>query len=148
MVKKVEGLEQYGFDVEAYRRRLQLLRQIVSGENQQDFAARIGVDKKRWNNYEQGYPVPREVAMLLMARIEGFSIEWLWFGKEKNLSDHLLRMIKAHEALAREQSAHSIKIVPLPEKKKPAAKKATGGKKAPAARPKSVRASSALGDSH
>lgn len=99
MVKKVEGLEAYGFDIKKYQQRLKLMRQIVSGENQQDFAARIGVDQKRWNNYEQGYPIPRHVAMMLISKLDGMSVEWLWFGKEGNLSADYRDRIRTAETL-------------------------------------------------
>ncbi|WP_445215495.1 helix-turn-helix domain-containing protein [Bradyrhizobium sp. Pa8] len=104
MARRLEGLDELGFDTEAYVKRLRMLRQIVSGENQQDFAARLGVDAKRWNNYEQGYPVPRHVAMMIMKQFDGMSIEWLWFGKIGNLSTFYLEQIRAIEALERQQN--------------------------------------------
>ena len=61
MVRKLDGFgEADGFDVEAYRKRLRIMREIVSGDNQTDFAKRLDIDFKRWSNYERGYgPVPR-----------------------------------------------------------------------------------------
>lgn len=91
-----------GFDTTAYQRRLRLLREIISGENQQDFAARLGIPFKRWSNYERGYPVPRETAFLLMAKFPGISVEWVWFGLTGNLSQHYADKIKAAEAHERE----------------------------------------------
>ncbi|MEH2525819.1 MULTISPECIES: helix-turn-helix domain-containing protein [unclassified Bradyrhizobium] len=100
-MKKIEG-----FDVEAYKRRLTMLREIVSGENQAEFAERLGVPFKRWNNYERGYPVPRETAFLIMHKFPGMSVEWLWFGHTGNLSEHYRERIKIAETLARE-TAHA-----------------------------------------
>lgn len=94
-----------GFDTAAYRQRLQLLREIVSGENQQEFAERLGIPFKRWNNYERGYPVPRETAFILMDKIKGLSVEWIWFGMTGNLSADFERKIKAAEAQRRELDA-------------------------------------------
>jgi transcriptional regulator with XRE-family HTH domain len=98
-VKKIEG-----FDVEAYQRRLRILRQIISGENQQDFADRLGIGMMRWNNYERGYPVPREVAFILMKKFPGISVEWIWFGMTGNLSEHYAKRIAALEEAQREET--------------------------------------------
>jgi transcriptional regulator with XRE-family HTH domain len=92
------------FDVEAYKHRLRLLREIVSGENQADFAKRLGIPFKRWNNYERGYPVPRETAFLLREKF-GVSVEWLWFGMTGNMPKHFLDKISAAEAFERERQA-------------------------------------------
>jgi transcriptional regulator with XRE-family HTH domain len=93
-----------GFDTAAYQRRLKLLREIVSGENQQEFAERLGIPFKRWNNYERGYPVPRETAFLLMQRFPGISIEWLWFDMKGNLSPFYRDKIEAAEKAEREHA--------------------------------------------
>jgi hypothetical protein len=92
------------FDQNAYVRRLQLLREIVSGENQVDFAERLGIDVKRWNNYERGYPLPREIAFLLRKMFD-VCPGWIWFGLEGNMPSHLREKIKAAEALEKERRA-------------------------------------------
>lgn len=99
MVRKLDGFgKTQGFDIEAYRRRLRILREIVSGDNQTDFSRRLGVDYKRWSNYERGYPVPREVAFLLHEKFPGMSIEWIWFGKYAGLSaDYRERILLAEK---------------------------------------------------
>ncbi len=87
MVRKINGFGKLqGFDVEAYRRRLRIMREIISGDNQTDFAKRLDVDFKRWSNYERGYPIPREVAFILREKFPGMSIEWIWFGSMDSLS--------------------------------------------------------------
>jgi transcriptional regulator with XRE-family HTH domain len=91
------------FIVEDYKHRLALLREIISGENQADFAARVGIPFKRWNSYERGYPIPRETAFLLLQKFEGVSVEWLWFGMEGNLSKDFLRRIVEVEKLHRQR---------------------------------------------
>jgi transcriptional regulator with XRE-family HTH domain len=93
-----------GFDVAEYQRRLKLLREIISGENQQDFAERLGIPFKRWNNYERGYPVPRETGFLIMQKFPGISVEWIWFGWPGNLSQYYRDRIKAAEANEREHA--------------------------------------------
>ncbi|UEM17060.1 helix-turn-helix domain-containing protein [Bradyrhizobium barranii subsp. barranii] len=104
--RRKQNDEALGFGTEAYVRRLRLLREMVSGENQKDFARRVGVSTARWNNYEQGYPMGRAMALQLMDRIPGMSIEWLWFGKTGNLSDHFrtqLMNLERFEAARRHQ---------------------------------------------
>lgn len=80
-----------------YVRRVCLIREIVSGDSQRDFAVKIGIDMKRWNNFERGFPVPRDVAFILVEKLPGMSVDWLWFGWEKNLSPEWRRKIKAAE---------------------------------------------------
>ncbi len=45
--------------------RLKALRFMIAGENQTSFAARIGIEVKRWNNFERGSPLSKEIAILL-----------------------------------------------------------------------------------
>jgi hypothetical protein len=94
-----------GFDTEAYLGRLRLMREICSGENQADFAKRLGIPAKRWSNYERGYPVPRETAFLIIQKFPGMSVEWLWFGMMGNLAPFYRDKIAAAEQILREQSA-------------------------------------------
>lgn len=98
-MKKIEG------NVEAYIKRLRMLREIVCGSSdisQQEFADRLGIDMKRWNNYERGYPVPREIAFMLHKEFPGVSIEWIWFGNPNNLSDQYRKKVEAIEAADRD----------------------------------------------
>ena len=104
MVRKLPGFGKLeGFDVDEYRQRLRILREIVSGDNQSEFAKRLGIDFKRWSNYERGYPVPREIAFLLHKKFPGISIEWIWFGTTKSLSAQYLERIELAKKLDDEQ---------------------------------------------
>jgi hypothetical protein len=76
------------FDQNAYCRRLQLLRAVYR-MNQTEFADFVGIDYKKWNHYERGYPIPRETAWVLLDKIDGFATDWLWFGLQKGLSEAL-----------------------------------------------------------
>lgn len=111
-----------GFVLEDYQRRLRILRRIISGENQQDFSDRLGIDMKRWNNYERGYPVPRETAFLLMDKFPGISVEWIWFGMTGNLSSHYVKLIAEAEAADREH-AKALKVLERAQDKEKAARK-------------------------
>jgi transcriptional regulator with XRE-family HTH domain len=104
MVRKIEGFgKMEGFDVDAYRRRLRIMREIIAGDNQTEFAKRLDIDFKRWSNYERGYPVPREVAFMLHHKFPGISIEWIWFGSYQSLSSYYKERILLAEKLDIEQ---------------------------------------------
>jgi DNA-binding XRE family transcriptional regulator len=66
--------------------RIRLIRQVVSGDSQRDFAKQIGIDMKRWNNFERGYPVPYVIIKLLVDQLPGMSADWIMFGWHRNLS--------------------------------------------------------------
>lgn len=107
------------FDPEQYRRRLRLLRRIY-GENQTQFAARVGIAFKKWNHYERGYPVPRETAFILRDRL-GVSPDWIWFGVEGNLSLDLrdrIRRAERDEATASRSLQEQIYALPHSMRKK------------------------------
>lgn len=66
-------------------RRLSVLRQAVAGENQTAFALRLGIEIKRWNNFERGFALSKEIAFLLVQKIPGVTLDWLWLGNESGL---------------------------------------------------------------
>ncbi len=66
---------------EAVAARLRLLRQVVSGESQTAFAARLGVETKRWNNFERSSPLSKEVAFLIVRKFPNVTLDWLWLGR-------------------------------------------------------------------
>jgi hypothetical protein len=45
------------------------------------------VSRRRWNNLENGYPLSKEFALLLVRRMSGLSLDWLYFGRTDGLSD-------------------------------------------------------------
>ena len=100
MTRKIKGFGNFeGFDVDAYQRRLRILREVVAGANQTEFAKKLGIDFKRWSNYERGYPVPREVAFMIHKTFQGMSIEWIWFGSKTSLSPYYRDKIDLAEKL-------------------------------------------------
>lgn len=70
---------------EAVADRLRLLRQVVSGESQTAFAARLGIDVKRWNNFERESPLSKEVAFLIVKKFPDVTLDWLFLGNEGGL---------------------------------------------------------------
>jgi len=72
-------------------RRLATLRHVVSGENQTAFAHRIGIEVKRWNNFERCHPLSKDVAFLLVRKVPGLTLDWLFLGIEDGLPVKLQR---------------------------------------------------------
>ncbi len=68
--------------------RLIMLRKAFAGENQRAFAENIikTVTYRQWNNYENGYPIPREVIRRLCQLFAGLSSDWILFGDVGKLS--------------------------------------------------------------
>lgn len=74
---------------EAVARRLQILRRTVSKDNQAAFAARLGIEPKRWNNFERGTPLSKEIAFLIVKKFPDFTLDWLWHAKTKGMPQSL-----------------------------------------------------------
>jgi plasmid maintenance system antidote protein VapI len=72
-------------------KRLIALRELHSGDNQTAFATLIGIDVKRWNNFERGSPLSKEIAFILVKKFPGLTTDWLWLGKEEGLPSRLQR---------------------------------------------------------
>lgn len=85
-----------GFEREAYRRRIKLVRKIFN-LNQMQFAQFLGIPYKRWNHYECGYLLTRETAFILRCHVKGLSTDWLWWGDTKNMPGELLGKIRQIE---------------------------------------------------
>ncbi len=79
--------------------RLVALRLALTGENQTRFAARVGFEVKRWNNFERGLPLSKEAAIQLVKRIPGLTLDWLFLGREDGLPVKLQReLVEAGKA--------------------------------------------------
>ena len=76
---------------EAVAERLKLLRQVMTGESQTSFAGKLGIETKRWNNFERGTPLSKEVAFLLVQKFPDVTLDWLWLGIETGLPVRLQR---------------------------------------------------------
>ena len=66
--------------------RMRTLRRMIAGENQTAFAAKMEIELKRWNNFERGSPLSKEVAFLLVQKVPGLTLDWLYFGKVEGLT--------------------------------------------------------------
>jgi hypothetical protein len=71
---------------EAIAWRLKCLRYAIAGDNQSAFAAQLGIDVKRWNNFERRSPLSKDVALKIVQRWPDLSLDWLFRGIEDHLS--------------------------------------------------------------
>jgi transcriptional regulator with XRE-family HTH domain len=74
-------------------RRLRHLRQALGYRHGNTFAHFLGVPATRWNNLENGFPLSKEVAFLLLRRVSGLSLDWLYLGRTDGLSMRLGRKL-------------------------------------------------------
>lgn len=72
-------------------RRLVSLRLAVAGESQTAFAQRVGIEVKRWNNFERGLPLSKDAAITLVRKFPGLTLDWLFLGVEDGLPIKLQR---------------------------------------------------------
>ena len=70
---------------EAVAARLRLLRKM-SGQTQTAFAVFLGIETNRWNNIERGLPLSKEVALLIVRKLPGITLDWLFLGAASGLS--------------------------------------------------------------
>ena len=85
-------------DSASIARRLRILRQHSQGGEQGSqarFAAQIGVEYRRWNNYERGHPLSRDMAVLLVRKVLGLTLDWIYLGREDTLPVRLQRELEA-----------------------------------------------------
>jgi hypothetical protein len=73
---------------------LRLLRWIDSADNQTAFAAQMGISVKRWNNFERGSPLSKEIAILFVRRFPGITLDWLLLGNPSGLTLQRLRELE------------------------------------------------------
>ena len=70
--------------------RLKQLRKAMGYTEAAKFARFLGVSKARWSNYENGYPLPREMIFLLCEKINWLTSDWLYFGRTGGLPSERL----------------------------------------------------------
>ena len=66
--------------------RLRRLRKALGYKSGAEFARFLGISKARWWNFENGYPLPREMVFLLCKKIDGLTSDWIYFGREQFLT--------------------------------------------------------------
>jgi transcriptional regulator with XRE-family HTH domain len=74
-------------------RRLRTLREAHGYPTSNGFAGFLGIGANRYNNFENGVPLSREVVFLLVQSIPGLTSDWLYFGKPDGLPVELARRL-------------------------------------------------------
>ncbi len=76
----------------AISERLVLLRKAFVGERQAEFARRMTLGRRTWNNYERGFRIGLDQALLVCAKT-GATLDWIYRGLEGGMPQHLLKQI-------------------------------------------------------
>ena len=75
--------------------RLKLLREAENEGNQAAFAAKLEISPSRWNNFEKGLPLSKDVAFRLVRKVPGLTLDWLYLAIEDGLTLALRRRLHA-----------------------------------------------------
>lgn len=73
--------------------RLVRLRAALGYPTASAFAAFLGLGQQRWANYENGFPLSREVIFLLVQSVPGLTSDFLYFGRSDGLPLDLARRL-------------------------------------------------------
>ena len=60
---------------------------------QQAFANFLGVDRGRWNNVECGAPLSKEMALRIVRKFPGVTLDWLFLGRPEGLTMEMARAL-------------------------------------------------------
>jgi hypothetical protein len=82
---------------EAIRRRLMVIRKYVAGDNQAEFARKLGIASTRWNNMERGFPLTLKVTFLLIKTVDGLTTGYITHGHTERLPAALKRQLASLE---------------------------------------------------
>jgi transcriptional regulator with XRE-family HTH domain len=73
--------------------RLIRLRQAMGIPTQTAMAAALGIEVSRWNNFERGQPISKEIAFKVRLRFPGVTTDWLFFGDPSGLPLELAKRL-------------------------------------------------------
>jgi hypothetical protein len=76
-------------------KRLRVLREAEGEDSSSGWAERMGLTVAQYSNYENGYPLPRDPAIVMAREIPGLTTDWLFMGREEGLSFDLRRRLRA-----------------------------------------------------
>lgn len=74
--------------------RLRALRQAEGYETALAFANKLGISPARYGNIEAGSNLSIQVAQLIVEKVHGMSLDWLYNGKEEALPLALRRRLR------------------------------------------------------
>jgi transcriptional regulator with XRE-family HTH domain len=79
-------------------RRLALIRELLHRiESQQRFAALLGVEQQRYNNWERGWPIDRQVLKRLCEITPGLTADYVLFGWTRGLTVQIWRKLRPED---------------------------------------------------
>jgi transcriptional regulator with XRE-family HTH domain len=90
-----------GSDESKRARRLREAMGFNGRGGQQKFAELLGVERGRWNNVECGAPLGKEMAVRIVRKFPGVTLDWLILGKPEGLTvemAHALGGIEGNDA--------------------------------------------------
>jgi hypothetical protein len=82
-----------GSDVSKRARRLREAMGFNGRGGQQAFANFLGVERGRWNNVECGAPLGKEMAVRIVRKFPGVTLDWLILGSPEGLTVEIARAL-------------------------------------------------------
>ena len=61
--------------------------------DQQKFANFLGVERNRWSNVECGAPLSKEMAVRIVRKFPGVTLDWLFLGRPEGLTVEMARAL-------------------------------------------------------
>ena len=80
---------------DAVAERCKRLRIVMEYAQSSAFAKFLGVSPQRWNNVEIGMPLSRDLAMTLVRKIPGLTLDWLYRDRSEGLPLDFARRLDA-----------------------------------------------------
>jgi hypothetical protein len=78
---------------EAVAGRVRRLREVLEYPTSTAFAGFLDVGVNRWINVENGFPLSKDLALKIVQRVPGLTLDWLYLGKDDGLPFHLARKL-------------------------------------------------------
>ncbi len=85
--------------------RLRRLRAAIGYETATGFAVFLDIGIQRYNNFENGTPLSREIAFRLVQKVPGLTLDWLYFGKADGLPIELARRLGVFDGPGKRNTA-------------------------------------------
>jgi transcriptional regulator with XRE-family HTH domain len=84
-----------GSDESQRARRLREAMGFNGRGSQQKFAELLGVERGRWNNVECGAPLGKEMALRIVRKFPGVTLDWLFLGRPEGLTVEMAHTLAA-----------------------------------------------------
>jgi transcriptional regulator with XRE-family HTH domain len=82
-----------GSDESKRARRLREAMRFNGRGGQQAFAEFLGVERSTWNNVECGAPLGKEMALRIVRKFPGVTLDWLFLGRPEGLTVEMARTL-------------------------------------------------------